>query len=133
MKNILNFLDKWGMRISTLLILIVFLKTCSTNSRIDKVQDNLEETNTKVDTLAIELRKEINQKQGKHNEDLSYIRNYLKGYYDKEGYHDPYDALNESDENSEIVANSYPEEIREKYKELRDNYTSLKKNISVFI
>ena len=59
MKNILNFLDKWGMRISTLLILIVFLKTCSTNSRIDKVQDNLEETNTKVDTLAIELRKEI--------------------------------------------------------------------------
>jgi len=79
-----------------------------------------------------ELRKEINQKQGKHNEDLSYIRNYLKGYYDKEGYHDPYDALNESDENSEIVANSYPEEIREKYKELRDNYTSLKKNISVY-
>jgi PBP1b-binding outer membrane lipoprotein LpoB len=59
MKNILNFLDKWGMRISTLLILIVFLKTCSTNSRIDKVQDNLEVTNSKVDTLAIDLRKEM--------------------------------------------------------------------------
>jgi PBP1b-binding outer membrane lipoprotein LpoB len=59
MKNILNFLDKWGMRISTLLILIVFLKTCSTNGRIDKVQDNLEVTNSKVDTLAIELRKEM--------------------------------------------------------------------------
>jgi PBP1b-binding outer membrane lipoprotein LpoB len=59
MKNILNFLDKWGMRISTLLILIVFLKTCSTNSRIDKVQDNLEVTNSKVDTLALDLRKEM--------------------------------------------------------------------------
>jgi len=59
MKNILNFLDKWGMRISTLLILIVFLKTCSTNGRIDKIQDNLEVTNSKVDTLAIELRKEM--------------------------------------------------------------------------
>jgi PBP1b-binding outer membrane lipoprotein LpoB len=59
MKNILNFLYKWGMRISTLLILIVFLKTCSTNSRIDKVQDNLEVTNSKVDTLALDLRKEM--------------------------------------------------------------------------
>ena len=59
MKNILNFLDKWGMRISTLLILSVFLKTCSTNGRIDKIQDNLEVTNSKVDTLAIELRKEM--------------------------------------------------------------------------
>ena len=47
------------MRISTLLILIVFLKTCSTNGRIDKIQDNLEVTNSKVDTLAIELRKEM--------------------------------------------------------------------------
>jgi PBP1b-binding outer membrane lipoprotein LpoB len=59
MKAILNFLDKWGVRISTFLILIIFLKTCSTNGRIEKVQKNLEVTNSEVDSLGIELRKEM--------------------------------------------------------------------------
>lgn len=59
MKAILNFLDKWGVRISTFLILIIFLKTCSTNGRIEKVQKNLEVTNSQVDSLGIELRKEM--------------------------------------------------------------------------
>ncbi len=59
MKSILNFLDKWGVRITTLLVLVVFLKTCSTNGRIGKVQDNIEVTNKKIDSLEIELRKEI--------------------------------------------------------------------------
>jgi PBP1b-binding outer membrane lipoprotein LpoB len=59
MKSILNFLDKWGVRISTFLILIIFLKTCSTNGRIEKVQKNLDVTNSQVDSLGIELRKEM--------------------------------------------------------------------------
>lgn len=59
MKAILNFLDKWGVRISTFLILIIFLKTCSTNGRIEKVQKNLDVTNSQVDSLGIELRKEM--------------------------------------------------------------------------
>ena len=59
MKAILNFLDKWGVRISTFLILIIFLKTCSTNGRIEKVQKNLDVTNAQVDSLGIELRKEM--------------------------------------------------------------------------
>lgn len=59
MKAILNFLDKWGVRISTFLILIIFLKTCSTNGRIEKVQKNLDVTNAQVDSLGMELRKEM--------------------------------------------------------------------------
>lgn len=59
MKAILNFLDKWGVRISTFLILIIFLKTCSTNGRIEKVQKNLDVTNSQVDSLGMELRKEM--------------------------------------------------------------------------
>ena len=41
MKNILKFIDQWGGRLSFILIIIVFLKTCSTNSRIEKVESNL--------------------------------------------------------------------------------------------
>jgi len=41
MKNILNFIDKWGGRISFLLIIIVFFKTCTTNTKVEKVEKNL--------------------------------------------------------------------------------------------
>jgi len=59
MKAILNFIDTWGLRITTVLILIVFLKTCSTNGKIEKVQKNIVETNVKVDSLSDELGKQI--------------------------------------------------------------------------
>jgi len=59
MKNFLNILDIWGVRIMTLLVLIIFMKTCSTNSRVDKVKTQVQSNNTKIDSLAIELRKEI--------------------------------------------------------------------------
>ena len=59
MKNFLNILDVWGVRLMTLLILIIFMKTCSTNSRVDKVKTHVQLNNTKIDSLAIELRKEI--------------------------------------------------------------------------
>ena len=59
MKNFLNILDVWGVRIMTILVLIIFMKTCSTNSRVDKVKTQVQSNNAKIDSLAIELRKEI--------------------------------------------------------------------------
>ena len=59
MKNFLNILDLWGVRIMTILVLIIFMKTCSTNSRVDKVKTQVQSNNAKIDSLTIELRKEI--------------------------------------------------------------------------
>ena len=59
MKNFLNILDVWGVRIMTILVLIIFMKTCSTNSRVDKVKTQVQSNNSKIDSLTIELRKEI--------------------------------------------------------------------------
>jgi hypothetical protein len=59
MKNFLNILDVWGVRIITILVLIIFMKTCSTNSRVDKVKTQVQLNNAKIDSLTIELRKEI--------------------------------------------------------------------------
>ena len=52
MKAILNFIDAWGIRIMFLLVVITFFKTCSTNSRVQAVNDS-------VDTLSVKLRREI--------------------------------------------------------------------------
>ena len=41
MKGILNFIDKWGGRLTFILVIIIFLKTCSTNSRVEKVENSL--------------------------------------------------------------------------------------------
>ena len=59
MKNFLNILDVWGVRIMTILVIIIFMKTCSTNSRVDKVKTQVQSNNAKIDSLTIELRKEI--------------------------------------------------------------------------
>lgn len=59
MKNFLNILDTWGVRVTTILVIIIFMKTCSTNSRVDKVKTQVQSNNEKIDSLAIELRKEI--------------------------------------------------------------------------
>ena len=59
MKNFLNILDVWGVRIMTILVFIIFMKTCSTNSRVDKVKTQVQSNNAKIDSLTIELRKEI--------------------------------------------------------------------------
>ena len=59
MKAILNFIDTWGIRITALLVLVIFLKTCSTNGKVEKVQKRVVETNIKVDSLSIELQKQI--------------------------------------------------------------------------
>lgn len=59
MKTILNFIDTWGIRIMTFLVVIIFLKTCSTNSRISKVEDKVESNSTKIDSTITQIRKEI--------------------------------------------------------------------------
>jgi endonuclease III len=51
MKRITDFLDKWSTRIMFPLILIVFLKTCSTNGKIEKLQKELIKQNNKTDSI----------------------------------------------------------------------------------
>lgn len=52
MKAILNFIDAWGVRIMFLLVVIIFFKTCTTNTKIQNVNDS-------VDSLSVKLTKEI--------------------------------------------------------------------------
>ena len=52
MKAILNFIDAWGVRIMFLLVVIIFFKTCTTNTKVQNVNDS-------VDSLSVKLRKEI--------------------------------------------------------------------------
>jgi len=51
MRNIVDFLDKWSMRIMLPLVLIVFFKTCSTNGRIEKVEDNISNKHVVTDSI----------------------------------------------------------------------------------
>lgn len=50
MKNILNFIDQWGGKISFLLIVIIFFKTCTTNRNIEKVETNLSDKINQIDS-----------------------------------------------------------------------------------
>jgi hypothetical protein len=66
MKKILFFIDTWGFRITTTLVLFIFLKTCNTNSKIKnnsdeilKTQIEISKLNKKIDSLTIQLKKEI--------------------------------------------------------------------------
>ena len=45
MKKVLNFIDEWGNRIMFLLLIVVFMKTCMTNNRIDKLSKTVTENN----------------------------------------------------------------------------------------
>jgi len=51
MKKIGSFIDKWGFRMVFPLILIMFLKTCSTNTRIEKLNKDLMVKTHKLDSL----------------------------------------------------------------------------------
>jgi outer membrane murein-binding lipoprotein Lpp len=59
MKKVVDFINKYGMVIITPLILIMFLKTCSTNSRVDSVTKQVEITNQKIDSLEMDFENEI--------------------------------------------------------------------------
>ena len=50
MKAILNFIDAWGVRIMFFLVIIVFFKTCTTNTKVQNVNDS-------VYSLSVKLRK----------------------------------------------------------------------------
>lgn len=50
MKKLLNFIDNWGTRLSFGLILIIFLKTCTTNTKIEKVQKELDNKTVSIDS-----------------------------------------------------------------------------------
>ena len=52
MKSVLNFIDVWGIRIMFFLVIIIFFKTCTTNTRVQEVNDS-------VDSLSVKLHKEI--------------------------------------------------------------------------
>ena len=52
MKEILNFIDAWGVRIMFFLVIIIFFKTCTTNTKVQNVNDS-------VDSLSVKLCKEI--------------------------------------------------------------------------
>jgi hypothetical protein len=51
MKNVLEFIDKWGFRMVFPLFLIMFLKTCSTNSNIEKLEKKVSNDIIMVDSL----------------------------------------------------------------------------------
>ena len=57
MKSILNFIDKWGGRISFLLIVIVFFKTCTTNIKIEGVEKSLSNRITPLDSIVNDINK----------------------------------------------------------------------------
>jgi thioredoxin-related protein len=59
MKNILKFIDEWGVRTTTIFVLFIFFKTCTTNGRVDKVNREVNSVNRSVDSLVIQIRKEI--------------------------------------------------------------------------
>ena len=55
MKKVLSFLDIWGVRIMFVLSLIVFLKTCTTNSKIETVSKKIDVMSKDNDSLRIEI------------------------------------------------------------------------------
>jgi hypothetical protein len=59
MKNILKFIDDWGVRTTTLFVFVIFFKTCTTNGRVDKVNKEVILVNQNIDSLANQIRKEI--------------------------------------------------------------------------
>ncbi len=57
MKNILNFIDKWGGRISFILIVIVFFKTCTTNIKIERVEKSFTNQLNPLDSIVNDINK----------------------------------------------------------------------------
>ena len=53
MEKILSFIDKWGGRISFMLLIIVFFKTCTTNTRIEKTEKRVNTHLNKLDSTVV--------------------------------------------------------------------------------
>ena len=59
MKKVIDFLNKYGIAMMTPLVLLMFLKTCSTNGRIERVSDDVKMTTDKLDSLHNQIVNEI--------------------------------------------------------------------------
>jgi hypothetical protein len=59
MKKVIDFLNKYGIAMMTPLVLVMFLKTCSTNGRIERVSDDVKMTTDKLDSLHNQMVNEI--------------------------------------------------------------------------
>jgi hypothetical protein len=59
MKKLLEFIDNWGTRLSFGLVLIIFLKTCSTNTKIEKVQKELDKKTVTIDSTLTQIDSKI--------------------------------------------------------------------------
>ena len=59
MKNINDFLSKWGMVIITPMVLITFFKSCSTSSNVNALNVNIEELKKQNDSLFTQVQKQI--------------------------------------------------------------------------
>jgi len=51
MKLITEFLDKWAIRLMFPLVFIIFLKTCSTNNKIEKTRKELEVKVNRINSI----------------------------------------------------------------------------------
>tara|TARA_R100001509_G_scaffold165636_2_gene148364 strand:- start:813 stop:1115 length:303 start_codon:yes stop_codon:yes gene_type:complete len=59
MKKLVEFIDKWGTRLTFALVLIIFLKTCTTNGKIEKVQKELNNKTVTIDSTLNKINNKI--------------------------------------------------------------------------
>lgn len=59
MKRFLEIIDEWGIRLITILVLVVFLKTCGTNGKINKLEKNVQSLQSHTDSSLNQIKKEI--------------------------------------------------------------------------
>ena len=59
MKKLVEFIDKWGTRLTFGLVLIIFLKTCTTNGKIEKVQKELNNKTVVIDSTLNKINNKI--------------------------------------------------------------------------
>jgi len=59
MKNINDFLSKWGMVIITPMVLITFFKSCSTSSNVNALNVKVSELKKQNDSLFTQVQKQI--------------------------------------------------------------------------
>lgn len=59
MKTFLKIVDEWGVRITSILIFIMFLKSCGTNGKLNGLEKDVHSIQNHTDSLLIQIRKEI--------------------------------------------------------------------------
>ena len=59
MERLLDFIDKFGVRIVVVLLLVVIFRLCTINSKISDVEDKIVDIEVVVDSSMIQIKKEI--------------------------------------------------------------------------